>query len=493
MHREGDLQFSELKFGSNAAEDESVDDPKLLLEGFYDLRNITEDIISGQKWLVLGPKGAGKSAITEHLRLRSAEQDHWFVRKLDLLYFPFLDIDSLDVGGQTRGSRLPAVWTYLLCLEIITSLELDEGFSNSANDEIGKVVKELRKANLVPSLALKQNLFRLAKVGLKVKPPGVEMSADGERNAGDGAFYQVVDKLKELISGVDVDAIHFLVIDGLDTLSLGEDDEARWGVLTALVNACDHLNRLFREKKTPVRLVMLCRNDIFTNMAYPDSNKILSRSASLLSWFPDSRRAIDSELFDLADKKASVYAGKINDLVGSFLPKEIIYGNNVKKSIHDYLMEFTRYLPRDFLQLLNYVALHSPSRGIPGINNVIDGAKDYAEKYFTEEVKSGLLPLLGRRQTNLLVDLLNILPGDKFMLGSLKKIAASDRRYDAIDLISCVNTMHRIGVLANMTRAPEGHYYNFIYHNPRARLNLNEKMILHNAAAIGFNRTRKFF
>jgi hypothetical protein len=488
------VDFSSMRFGSNAAEDEYADDPRLLLEGYYDLKGTLEAIVSGEKWLVLGPKGSGKSAIAEHIRLSSRERDDWLVRKVDLLDFPFLDIDKLQIGGQTRGSRLPAVWTYLLCLQIVTSLENDEGFRSAENDELTRAIRSLRKAGFVPAAGLNESLFRLAKGSLKLKALGIEAGVEGEHDSDDGNFYQVVEMLKDLLAKVDVDTVHFLIIDGLDTLSLGDDDEARWAVLTALVTACDRLSRMFRGNKAPIRIVLLCRNDIFTRLGYPDANKILGRSASFLTWFPDSRRAIDCELFDLAEKKASVYSGKIDNLVGDYLPREVFYGGGRQQPAHEFLLSYTRYLPRDFLQLLNYIAAHSPRKGLPGTTAVTDGAKDYAISYFTEEVRTGLLPLLGRRQTNLAMDVLQILPGDKFKLGSLKRLVSSDKRYRDLDLIDCMNMLHMIGIVANAVKAKSGeYYYNFIFQNPRARLDLNELIVLHNAATVGFNRTRQRF
>jgi hypothetical protein len=488
------VEFSSMKFGSNAAEDEYSDDPKLLLEGYYDLNGTLEAIVSGEKWLVLGPKGAGKSAIAEHIRLMSQRRHDWIAKKLDLLDFPFLDIDQLQVGGQTRGSRLPVVWTYLLCLQIITSLEGDEGFQNAENDELEGAIKSLRMAGLLPATGLSDSLVRLTKGSFKLKALGLEAGIEAGFGSAEVSFYQAAETMRDLLTKVQVDTIHFIIIDGLDTLSLGENDEARWAVLTALITACDRLSRAFRERSAPIRLVLLCRNDIFMRLGYPDANKILGRSASVLTWFPGSRRGIDCELFDLAERKASVHSGEIDNLVGKYLPKEIFYGDGRRQPVHEYLLSYTRYLPRDFLQLLNYIAAHSPRRGLPGTNAVTDGSKEYADKYFTEEVRTGLLPVLGRTQTNLTMDMLHVIPGNKFKLGALRKLISSDRRYRTFDLIECVNALHNIGIIANATRAKGGeYYYNFIFQNMRARLDLNELLILHNAATVGFNRTRQRF
>lgn len=486
-------QFSSLQFGLISSEQEYAEDPRLLTDGFYDQNNIVQQVEQGSKWLVLGPKGAGKSAISERIRLLANERSDWHARKLELEDFPFVDLDSVNVGGATRGARLPAVWTYLLCLQVLASLEGDEGFNQASNADIHKLVKMLRKAQLIPDSEPKALLFRLKSASAKAKPPWLEFGIEGDISTGEGAFYGTVDRLKEAISRVDIDSTHFIAIDGLDTLSVGEDDETKWAVLTALIKACDKLSRLFRENSTPVRLVLLCRDDIFYQIGYADSNKILASSAATLNWFPASRRPEDSELFDLAEKKVAVHSEAVGDIVQDYLPSEVRIGGN-KWTIRDFLMQNTRYLPRDFLQLLTYIARHSPSRGLPGMNAVLDGVKDYAQSYFIEEIRSGIIPVFGRKKSNLVMDALSVLPGSSFKLGALKKFLYEDSRYRDLDLIELLNYLHRLGVVGNLIFVggkPSVH--NFIYHNPRSKIELNGTITLHNAAIQGFGLARQSF
>ncbi|MFG1639168.1 P-loop ATPase, Sll1717 family [Amycolatopsis sp. NPDC049252] len=487
----GKPSFSSLQFGFISSEQEYADDPSFLIDGFYDQHHAVDQVERGDKWLILGPKGAGKSAISERIRLLAAERDDWYARKLELEDFPFVDLDQINVGGATRGSRLPAVWTYLLCVQILASLEEDEGFNQASNDDIHKLVKILRRAQLIPDPEPKGLLFRLKSASVKAKPPWAEFGVEGDFAAGDGAFYQAVDSLKSAIAKVDVDALHFILIDGLDTLSVGEDEETKWQVLTALVKACDKLSRLFRENNTPVRLALLCRDDLFYRIGYADSNKILGGSAETINWFPESRRPEDTELFDLAERKAAVHSRPIGDIVQDYLPAEIRIGGN-RWEIRDYLLQHTRFLPRDFLQLLTYIAKHSPTNGLPGMNAVIDGAKDYAQSYFIEEIRSGIIPVFGRRVSNIIMDALSVLPGSSFKLSALKKFLYEDLRYRELDLIELMNSLHRLGVVGNLVSVRgRQSVHNFIYHNPRSKIELNGTITLHNAAIQGFGLERK--
>jgi predicted AAA+ superfamily ATPase len=63
--------FKSLYFGDAAAEDEAEKWPELFVKSFYDLRNAVDRITNGDAYLLIGPKGAGKSSYIEYLRLTS--------------------------------------------------------------------------------------------------------------------------------------------------------------------------------------------------------------------------------------------------------------------------------------------------------------------------------------------------------------------------------------------------------------------------------------
>lgn len=51
-----------------SAEQEGAADPNLLLDGFFDLGGLVQEATAGHRFLFLGYKGSGKSAISEELR-----------------------------------------------------------------------------------------------------------------------------------------------------------------------------------------------------------------------------------------------------------------------------------------------------------------------------------------------------------------------------------------------------------------------------------------
>jgi hypothetical protein len=80
--------FGAIQFGFSSAEAESSEDPGLLLEGYHEIHNAFEAALNSSKFLFLGYKGSGKSAIGERLQLMSKSDPQMFVQKWIWRIFP---------------------------------------------------------------------------------------------------------------------------------------------------------------------------------------------------------------------------------------------------------------------------------------------------------------------------------------------------------------------------------------------------------------------
>lgn len=119
----------EMRFGQLDASQEAVDDPDLLLQGFYDYREAAYGIASGNTWLLLGPKGAGKSAVLEHLKLTWVDRYDRFFDYWDLRSFPVNDVTQIQTGQSPGAARAQAAWELLLLLRVVDSLARDNGLA----------------------------------------------------------------------------------------------------------------------------------------------------------------------------------------------------------------------------------------------------------------------------------------------------------------------------------------------------------------------------
>jgi len=111
------MDFLKINFGYMSAEKESTSAPQLLLEGYLDHGNLAHEALYGERFLFLGYKGSGKSAIAERGRLLAHGNPELFVTVAHLHDFPYETLRSEVLpggasrhpaqGGRRRPSREP--------------------------------------------------------------------------------------------------------------------------------------------------------------------------------------------------------------------------------------------------------------------------------------------------------------------------------------------------------------------------------------------------
>src|SRR4051812_32922962 len=120
------MEFGDIFFGYTSAERERSQDPRLLLDGYYDLHGQTHAITRGPEYLVLGYKGSGKTMLAERLELLGDQDPTLFVTNVALGDFPFAQFKKIVGGEADNETRYPAAWSWLLLLLLLDSFSRDE-------------------------------------------------------------------------------------------------------------------------------------------------------------------------------------------------------------------------------------------------------------------------------------------------------------------------------------------------------------------------------
>src|SRR5688500_15396409 len=162
-------EFRKLRFGYAEAQVESTRDPELLLSGFFEVSDLGE-VVNGERFLVLGYKGSGKSALGEHLRLRSEIDPELFVTTTSVGDFPFLEFQQIVLGREPE-SAFPTAWSWLLLVQIFASLDRDEGLALSQNREFAAARQVMKSLGLWPAPELKKIAHVSAKGSFKLQVP----------------------------------------------------------------------------------------------------------------------------------------------------------------------------------------------------------------------------------------------------------------------------------------------------------------------------------
>jgi len=469
------LSFKDIAFGYASAEAERSNDPGLLIDGYIDYKSASEHALNGSRFLFLGHKGAGKSTVGEHLQLRLKDEFDRFVKYIALSDFPFTPFSKIIRGGDEPEHRYPAAWSWILLIHVLESLADDEGLQHSRMDEFQDALDAFRKMGLSPSGSPAAIVRTTAKKTFKLALPGslaqYEWSGSDTRPASE--IPDFVESLKTLIARSVTSSSHYIIIDGLDDILTSR--EVQFKSLSALVFEVDRLNKLFRDNNVNVKIILLCRTDMYEKIPGANKNKTRRDYGVELDWYHDPNDPENSLLVNLAHKRAQRSLGVKCDIFANYFPSTV-----KSKPVLKYLLDMTRHTPRDFLQLLSCVQGFYTG-GKMTDDQITSGLREYSITYFLPEIRDELsgyaqpdeidqliraLALVGKRDLNF-----------NELVTSASNLAKPISREQIFDLCHILFECSAIG---NIENRPNGTtHYSFKFRNRQSSFNEKDRIMLH--------------
>ena len=470
--------FREIAFGYTSAEAERSHDPGLLVEGYVDLRDASEKAIHDHRYLFLGHKGSGKSAIAERMELILAENPNAFVRLVSLADFPFTPFSKIIRGSAEPETKFPTAWSWILLIYLLESFDKDAGLLHPDLAALHDAISAFRKMGLSPASDPGTIVRQSAKKNFQLALPGklATFSWSGSETRPANKIPDFVESLKSLISRVRSQSKHYLIIDGLDEILTSR--EVQYKSISALIFEVNRLNGALTQAEVPAKIILLCRTDLFERIPGANKNKIRQDCAVELDWYRDPREPAASELVKIAQIRTTRSLGAHVDLFKHFLPSSI---ERHKNGIATSLLDMTRHTPRDFLRLLHHIQQFSNQKTKVTHREIMSGMREYSIKYFLPEIQDELSGYANPDEISSLVDALGRLRkrdfGLKELVSSTKstiKPLSDDRIYDII------RALFQCSAIGNLQRRPGGTtHYTFKYRNRHSSYNEGEDIILH--------------
>ena len=137
-------KYGELYFGMSDSRNEVNESRDAFVKSFVDLNGATESILSGRKFLVLGPKGAGKSALAWYLEASEFGGDH-LASVRDASDLPLAEVPRLQTGQAAGPERTVSAWKFVLLCNYLELLLRDQGCSVQQDKEVIRVANHLRE------------------------------------------------------------------------------------------------------------------------------------------------------------------------------------------------------------------------------------------------------------------------------------------------------------------------------------------------------------
>lgn len=375
------MDFRKINFGLSDAQSEGMDYPNLLIDGYVNIMQVVEQVNSPRCFLFLGYKGSGKSSLSEHLRL---SEDETVINQQPLKDFPFKFFEKI-LDSDDRTIKYKTIWRWLLCAEVLSSLCKDMDYVNS---NLQQAIAVLTQLGLFPVLSISSLLKKstATTVSATIKSLGISHSISTEY--GEADMEMLTDYIKSLLITIKEERPHLTIIDELDDILT--PNGRQFENIAALINETKDLNHFFHSNSIPAKIIILCRTDMFERLPGQNLNKIRQDNSFTFTWY---REGIDSnkksDLVYLVNKRARLTYPEISDVFDTFFPKSFD-----DTDIYSAMLNYTRHIPRDFIQLMNYIKNHCDTEKVSH-GAIVRGIKDYSTEYFYPEIAnelSGYLP-----------------------------------------------------------------------------------------------------
>lgn len=359
---------SDMFIGNPEAESEATIAPIKLTEFFVDYLDVFQ-ALNKEKFIVVGRKGSGKTAIGEAIYRMAQNSPNVFckfIKKTDI------DVELIVQIGAEGGHiiEISLLYKWLILTHLLVLLTENEKLSaHPAMTHLRKFVKRNRGFIDIRKDEIKETV---TKTGLNV---GVEylnraVTAMGGREmtikAEKADFTKLLPNLEWTIINLmkgDPDNQYIVIFDDLD-VNYSIRNTSNVDTMTELIRMVRYFNvDCLGRNGIDSKVLVLLRDDIVKSVIYnADTGKIINGYSISLNWYEDIYKNQETRLLlrKFINKRISVNFQKkgyvinnINDAWTSFVDERSFVGG---KSGFKYIIDYTFFRPRDLVLFFNDIS-----------------------------------------------------------------------------------------------------------------------------------------
>jgi len=354
-------------------------DADALLDECFEAHESYVDAVEHKRFLVLGRKGAGKTAIFRKL-VRSRE-DSVFSIGHTFDDYPWHFHDRQAVAGVPAEERFVHSWKYLILItlsKVLLNWDSSQPWNQTALEALAKVERFVvdsygsRDPDVTQVFAPSKTLK--LKGGLGFNIAGVSANLDAERLPVEHLPLVIQEVNKTLLNAIcatlNPDNNYYVCFDQLD-LRFDPDDPNYRDRLVGLLLAARDINKEARDAGRKMSCLVFLRDDIYQGLKFEDKNKLTENHMSRIEW--DTREGSHTlkslmekriaSLFDVSEEGAwELVFDETQEMRG-------------RQSKYQHMVDRTFLRPRDMIKYCNETLLAYKGRSDAG--NLIDN-KDVA-------------------------------------------------------------------------------------------------------------------
>lgn len=469
--------FKKIEFGKADALKEANTE-SLLVEGFLDAYGFLDEILYGDKYYVIGPKGSGKSAIGAKVMLSARNSSKISADVLYLEQFDYSGFSGVIPGAGEPTKKTLETWQFLIAakfIEMYSNMEL-EYLEDSKR--MKQICQALREIGLLPSVDFNTLIDRMKHRDFKFSFKGFSLESSSKIQNTD---------IRRMISNV-IDAFYsisprkkcFIFIDGLDSI-LGKR-ESEYQILSGLIHVTDIINTNLIKKDINSKPIVLCRDDVLDKLKDPNKTKFIQDSGIILDWHQDVAEVRETNLNKLLDLRAKVSLGADVSVVDEFLPSSVKSEDHSSKDILKYLLDYTRMIPRDIIQLMNNIQNVSYAYGA-STSSIKNGIRKYSEGYFYSEVTDALVGMISNKEIELSFNAIRSV--GKIETDSVELINSMGVSKD--DGVRILSALYDAGAIINYKIVSGKRFYTSKFRNRHSTFNENNLIMVHSGLHKAFS------
>ena len=470
-----------------------ADNDDILFECFEDHEAFLE-ILKFRKFLIVGRKGSGKTAIFKKLLMTKASDFFSFGHTFS--DYPWHYHDKQARIGIPDYDKYTHSWKYLILLtlsKIILNQDHSLPYDEQSMQDILKVEKFVidtygtrdpditqiftptKRLKLKPILEID---WKILKVG--ISPDSIPMEALPT------VIQEVnLNLIKYVMSCLSPENTYHICFDQLD-LGFDPQNPEYSNRLIGLLIACRDLNIKAKESGKKIFISIFLRNDIYDNLHFEDKNKITENYLSTIEW--DTPRTQKS-LKKLMEKR---FCKLLGENLTEQIKWEDIFDETKEMSGHQtkyqHLVDRTYLRPRDVIKFCNEVLYQYKNRLLieqeqpieePGEsinykfdNRDINSAKSEYSNYFLNELDDEIHKHIpGYKNYLEIFKALGVLQfsRDEYISVFKNKKAAFHSVKNPIDILKHLFDFSLIGFYRAGGRGYGGSEYVYKYKDPRAQ------------------------
>ncbi|MBI5430741.1 MAG: hypothetical protein HY938_09845 [Nitrosomonadales bacterium] len=438
---------------------------------FWHVKEV-DQIARGDKYFVIGRKGAGKTALCEYFN-RQKKYDV-FAEKLSFKNFPFNELYSKKNQKYTAPNEYITLWKFLIYSTICRLMLKNEAVDVTVKNELSQLYDDNT------SLSRRINKWIGKEFGVSLFGLSFKVSKQGTLPEN---WIEYVDLLEDLVMQNAGTATYYVLFDELDEdyrdVINTEQYQQYSSLITSLFKAVQDVRMNFSNHDGPkIYPVIFLRDDIYELVQDADKNKWGDFRVDL-NWDEEKlKKVIAFRLSRAIDPNCKNVLSFEEAWKRVFGIKLIGMGSRQRNKINtfDFISRSTLLRPRDFVVYLQNCAEAADGKKIitPEIIKKVDKAfSNYLREEFTDELFA-ILPDISN-----IFDAISQLRKWNFSIAEIENAYLSQVTNGFIkekNVKFVLQVLYLFSVIGNNPRMGR---YVFRYQNREARLNFNERVVVH--------------